>query len=275
MSLLDPNSLFLFDFGGIPIRIWDILDLFIVGLLIFQIYKLLRGSIAFNIFIGVILLYIVYWIVREMEMNLLSSVLSQFVSVGVLMLLIVFQPEVRRFFLLIGHSTLKQRSNFLRRLIEGNINTVEGEEKQIQVEAISKAILNMSKKRIGALIVFTNHLSLEYFSDSGVIIDAQISQLLIESIFAKDSPLHDGAMIISDGKIRAASCVLPLSLDGQGILKTGGLRHRAGVGATENSEVVVFIVSEENGHIAFAKAGNLEKNLDEAQLKERLLKHYH
>ncbi|MEM1323220.1 MAG: diadenylate cyclase CdaA [Bacteroidota bacterium] len=261
----------LFEIGFLPVRIWDILDILIVGFLMYQIYKLLRGSIAFNIFIGVILIFVVWWLVGVLKMDLLSSLLSQFVSVGVIMLLIIFQPEVRRFLLLLGNSTLRQRSNFLSSLLDRNIEVKEG--KQQHIQEIKKAMLRMSRQKTGALIVLSRNTNVEVFSNSGVLIGAQISQPLIESIFNKDSPLHDGAMIISGGKIRAASCVLPISAS-QGLPKSAGLRHRAAVGVSESSEVAAFIVSEENGKISMAFEGKLHGNLDETKLTERLMEHY-
>ncbi|MEM8908283.1 MAG: hypothetical protein AAGD05_10600 [Bacteroidota bacterium] len=134
----------LFDIGFLSIRIWDILDILIVGYLMYQIFKLLRGSIAFNIFIGVILVFVVSWLVRALEMDLLSQILGQIVSVGVIMLLIIFQPEVRRFLLLLGNSTLRQRSNFFSRLIDKNLRTNEEEQHQQQIQAIKKALVRMS-----------------------------------------------------------------------------------------------------------------------------------
>ena len=260
-----------FEIGFLPIRIWDILDILIVGYLIYQIYKLLRGSVAFNIFIGVILIYILSWLVKMLDMDLLSSLLGQFVSVGVLMLLIVFQPEVRRFLLILGNNTLRQRSNFFNRLLSGKLNIFESEVLTENAEAINKAILRMSRTKTGALIVFANNLNLEYFSNSGVILDAKISQPLIESIFNKESPLHDGAVVISNNKIHAASCVLPLSSNPD-LPKSAGLRHRAAVGVTEHSSVTAFIVSEETGTISYAENGNLARKISEKRLKELLSK---
>ena len=261
-----------FEIGFLPIRIWDIIDILIVGYLIYQIYKLLRGSVAFNIFIGVILIYVLSWLVKMLQMDLLSSLLGQFVSVGVLMLLIIFQPEVRRFLLILGNNTLRQRSNFFNRLLSGRFNIFESEEVPSQnVEAIFKAILRMSRIKTGALIVFANNLNLEFFSNSGVPLEAKISQPLIESIFNKESPLHDGAVIISDNKIHAASVVLPLSSNPD-LPKSSGLRHRAAVGVTENTNVSAFIVSEESGAISYAEHGKLARKISEKRLRELLMK---
>lgn len=259
-----------FEIGFLPIRIWDILDILVVGYLIYQIYKLLRGSVAFNIFVGVILIYILSWLVKMLHMDLLSSVLGQFVSVGVLMLLIIFQPEVRRFLLILGNNTLRQRSNFFGRLLSGKLNIFENDVLSQNAEEVSKAMLRMSKTKTGALIVFTSNLNLEYFSNSGVVLDAKISQPLIESIFNKESPLHDGAVIISDNKIHAASVVLPLSSNPD-LPKSAGLRHRAAVGVTENTNVSVFIVSEETGYVSYAVEGKLTRKISEKRLNELLV----
>jgi uncharacterized protein (TIGR00159 family) len=263
-----------FEIGFLPIRIWDIIDILIVGYLIYQIYKLLRGSVAFNIFVGVILIYILSWVVKMLQMDLLSSLLGQFVSVGVLMLLIIFQPEVRRFLLILGNNTLRQRSNFFNRLLSGKLKIFEDDVLTQNAEAIQKAMLRMSRTKTGALIVFASNLNLEYFSNSGVILDAKISQPMIESIFNKESPLHDGAVVISNNKIHAASCVLPLSSNPD-LPKSAGLRHRAAVGVTENSNVTVFIVSEETGIISYASEGRLSRNIPESKLRELLIKHIH
>jgi len=265
-------SFYLFEIGFLPIRIWDILDILIVGYLMYQIYKLLRGSIAFNIFIGVIFIFVLWWLVGVLKMDLLSSVLSQFVSVGVLMLLIIFQPEVRRFLLILGNNTLKQRSNFLSSILDSSRNIKEGD-KQQHIQEIKKAIMSMSRTKTGALIVFTSNLNLEVFSNSGVPINGMISQMLLESIFNKESPLHDGAVIIANGKIVSASSVLPLSAS-QGLPQAAGLRHRAAVGVSENTTVAAFVVSEENGTIAVAYEGKLKGNLDESTLAKKLMEYY-
>ena len=262
--------IYLFDIGFLSIRIWDVLDILIVGYLIYQIYILLRGSIAFNIFIGVVLLYALWWLVGALKMDLLSTVLGQFVSIGVLMLIIIFQPEVRRFLLLLGNSTLRQRSNFLGRLLDKQF--VPTEKNQLFVIAIQKAILVMSKEKTGALIVVSNNDTLQHISDTGVKLDAQISQPLLESIFNKESPLHDGAVIITNRKIAAASCILPVS-DTSNLPTSIGLRHRSGIGVTENADVAAFIVSEETGNIAYAYKGKLSSKLNETKLHELLKKH--
>lgn len=258
----------MFDLGFLTIRFWDIIDILIVGYLMFQIYKLLRGSLAFNIFVGVILLYVVWWLVGILQMDLLSALLDQVVGVGVIVIFIIFQPEIRRFLLMIGNTTLQQRSNFWQRLL--NRNRVErAEEKEAAVKAIKSAMVRLSKSKTGVLIVLARNVNMEGISSSGTLMNAEISQSLLESIFNKESPLHDGAVIISDGKVLAAGCVLPVS-DNPHLPKSVGLRHRAAVGITERTTATSFIVSEETGNISFATEGRLTRNLTAEKLSDLL-----
>ncbi|MEQ8706839.1 MAG: diadenylate cyclase CdaA [Phaeodactylibacter sp.] len=263
--------IYLFDIGFLPVRIWDVLDIIIVGYLMYQIYKLLRGNIAFNIFVGVLTLYVVWWLVNQLEMDLLSAVLDQFVSVGVIIIIIIFQPEVRRFLLFLGNTTLRQRSNFLGRILDRNLENTE--EKVRQLRALRSAIVRMSKRQTGALIVLAGNLDLDGLVSSGVAMDADITEPLLESIFNKHSPLHDGAVIISNGRIQSASCVLPVS-ENPNLPSSAGLRHRAAVGITERANVAAFIVSEETGYISIAAEGELRRKLDEQELKSLLSEYY-
>ena len=263
--------IYLFNIGFLPVRIWDILDILIVGYLMFQIYRLLRGNIAFNIFIGVLTLYVIWWLVNQLEMDLLSAVLDQFVSVGVIIIIIIFQPEVRRFLLFLGNSTLRQRSNFVGRILDRNL---ENSEQRVQhMQSIKAAILRMGRHKTGALIVLTKKSSLDGLISAGVTMDASISESLIESVFAKDSPLHDAAMVISNGRIKAASCILPVS-ENPNLHKSAGLRHRAAVGISERARVAAFIVSEETGGVAYAYGGKLERKLSDQRLTDLLNIHF-
>lgn len=263
--------IYLFNIGFLPVRIWDVLDILIVGYLMYQIYKLLRGNIAFNIFVGVLLLYVVWWLVNQLQMDLLSAVLDQFVSVGVIVIIIIFQPEVRRFLLFLGNNTLRRRSNFLGRFLDQNLENTE--EKARQLRALRSAMVRMGKRKTGALIILAGNLDLEGLVNSGVEVGADISEPLLESIFNKHAPLHDGAVIISNGKIKMASCVLPVS-ESPNLPSNAGLRHRAAVGITERANVVAFIVSEETGHISMAVEGKLRYKLTPDELKSLLSEHY-
>jgi uncharacterized protein (TIGR00159 family) len=230
----------------------------------------LKGSIAFNIFIGLMLLYVTWWLVSALKMQLLSTFLSQFVSVGVILLIIIFQPEIRRFLLDLGNSTLKRRSNLLKRLIDTNLQ--DNIEQNKIVFAIKEAILNLSSRKTGALVVFNKGLDQSVISQSSVTLNANVNAGILESIFHKDSPLHDGAVIIQSNKIESASAVLPVS-ENQHLPKGIGLRHRAGVGITENSDAATIIVSEENGKISTAYKGSLQLDCTEKDLESFIRSH--
>lgn len=254
-----------FKIGFLPVRIWDILDILIVGYLMFQIYRLLKGNIAFNILIGVVMLFITWELVKQLEMVVLEAALERFAGVGVIIIVIIFQQEIRRFLLLLGNTTLKQRGQFLRRILDRNLKPSDSNSSDR--EAIKNAVLRMGKKRIGALIVFTKEIGLESIIDTGVQLDALISQNLLESIFAKTSPLHDGAVLLGKDRIIAASCILPVS-ENMDLPSSAGLRHRAALGVTERFEVSSLIVSEENGYISFSKNGVLRRKLSEEEIEK-------
>lgn len=262
----------MFEIGFLTVHFWDILDILIVGYLLSQLYRLLRGSIAFNIFIGVLLLYVVSWLVRQLGMDLLEAVLTEFVDLGVIIIVIIFQPEVRRFLLFLGNSTLRQRSNMLDRLMNRS-QFASSEQRDRQIRSVKASVLRMARQHVGALIVLSKNVDMEGIVSSGIQLDAVITEPLIESIFNKESPLHDGAVLITGGKIKAASCVLPVS-DNPNLPKSSGLRHRAGVGVTERANVAALIVSEETGRVSFAYNGQLERYLSEQRLTELLNEHY-
>ena len=221
--------------------------------------------------IGVVLLYAIWWLVNTLDMDLLSLILGQFVSVGVIVLIIIFQPEVRRFLLVLGNTTLKRRSKLFGDLLSSSMDP--SQDKQKKLLAIKSAIVNMSKQKLGALIVITDQFSVVNYSNSGTYIGAEVSQPLLESIFKKESPLHDGAVVITEGKINSASVILPDS-ENQYLPKIWGLRPRAGVGATENTAALSLIVSEENGDISYAREGRLVRKLTEEELYEVITRYY-
>lgn len=260
----------LFEIGFLEVTIWDILDVLIVGFLIYQIYKLLRGSLAFNIVVGLGLLFLVANIVTYLGMDMLSTILNSFVSLGLLALLIVFQPEVRRFLIVLGRGTIAGRENIVRRFLGREWNI---EYNNATIQSVLRSIQGFSKTKTGALIVFSRDANVVSFSSSGVVLEADISSKLLESIFNKESPLHDGAVIINDNKIHAASCVLPVS-DNPNLPDTLGLRHRAAVGVTETTDVLALIVSEETGTFSIARGGKITSDLSLKQIENRLKKMY-
>lgn len=259
---------FLIQIGFMNVTVWDILDVLIVGYLIFQIYKLLKGSLGFNIFLGIVLIYILWWVVSALGMPLLKTFLGQFISVGMIALLIVFQPEVRRFLIFVGQGSMQK--SFWERIFGKELGS-SGHQKEKQIREIVKATEVMASDKTGALILFSIGSALEGLYSSGVKLNADISAQLILSIFSKTSPLHDGATIISDAQIIAASCVLPVS-DRPGIPQSLGLRHRAALGITETANVVAFIVSEESGQISYARRGELTQDISLEQMTKLLKK---
>ncbi len=249
----------------ITLRFLDVIDIFITAFLLYQLYKLLKGTIAINILIGVFFVYIIWLTVRFLHMQLLGSILGQFMSVGVIVIIIVFQQELRRFFLVIGSRYMKSSTKISINSFFADKHTDHYQKQVIDTaHIVGETLVNMAKSKTGALIAFTRKSELESIVNSGVIINANISKSLIKSIFFKNSPLHDGAMIIKDNKILAARCLLPLTnrIDLPGHY---GLRHRSAIGLTENTDAFIFIVSEETGNISFSVDGEIRevKNKDD------------
>ena len=262
---------FLVDISFLDLDLWDILDILIVSYLIYHIYRLLKGSVAFNIFVGLLLVYVAWWLVSTLEMQLLSTFLSQFVSVGVILLIIIFQPEIRRFLLDLGDSTLKQRSHFLRKFFDsGWVDTTETD---VHKRELTEAVSYFGRNKIGALIVFGQTSEMHPYIRTGKTLQANLSAGLLESIFQKDSPLHDGAVVLIAGKIHSASCILPVS-ENRNLPGGVGLRHRAAVGVTEQFDVACLIVSEETGKISTAYAGNLDFRIDQDHLNNFIQSHF-
>lgn len=248
----------------ITFGIKDFIDILLVAILLYYSYKVMRSSGSINVFAG-ILIFVVIWLLvtQVLEMRLLGSILDKFVSVGVLVLVILFQDEIRRFLLLIGSH---QHVSALVKLFAGAKQEMVSHD---DIMPIVLACMNMSKRRIGALIVIERNFPLNDIIRTGEDIDAKINQRLIENIFFKNSPLHDGAMIISKRRIKAAGCILPVShnLD---IPKELGLRHRAALGVSQESDAQAIIVSEETGAISIAYRGQYYLRLNAEELERRL-----
>ncbi len=247
----------------------DLVDILLVAVLLYQLYRLVRGTAALNIFIGVAIFYVFYRIVRMLELDLFSSILVKFIDVGVIALLIVFQQELRRFFLFIGTYNVLGNDRFRKALFSWGDNA---KETTLDINAVVKACRNMSAARTGAIIVITRGNDLKFYTNTGDPVEARVSVRMIESIFFKNSPLHDGAVIVTNNTIRAARCVLPVT-ENTDFPAHLGMRHRAAVGITENTDAVALAVSEQTGEIAFAKEGEMETNISPERLKELLEKH--
>lgn len=259
---MDTSLLTLF----ISIRILDIIDILLVALLLYQIYMLIRGTVAINIFVGIFILYIFWLVVRALNMELLSGILGQIIGVGVIALIIVFQQEIRRFLLLIGSRYLARKTFSLERLL---FLKTEKFDSKVNIEAIIRASRNMIEKKIGAIIVITIKSNLQLYAETGDIINAETSSRLIESIFFKNSPMHDGAMIIKDNLIYAVRCILPLT-DKTDLPSSYGLRHRAAIGISDITDALVIVISEETGKMAFIKEGEINEDINTQKLREFL-----
>jgi len=262
-------ALFLFRVGFLEIGFADVLDILVLTILLFFVYRLLKGSLAFNIFVGLLVLSLIYFIVQALEMKMMEQILGQFLGAGLVLLVIIFQPEIRRFLFFLGRNTGIGDQKFWNRLIKRSRE--KKSDNEYLVNAIARALQNMARTKTGALMVFTDVGEEKFFANTGVPIHGDISSKLIESIFDKNVPLHDGAMVIADGKILAAGCVLPVSENPE-LPNRVGMRHRAAVGITENIEAHVFIVSEERGKISYAYRSNIKMNISGTTLKELLRK---
>jgi TIGR00159 family protein len=248
-------------------RLLDVIDIFLVAVILYYVYSLIRGTIAVNILIGLGLIYVIFILVRQFNMHLLTEIFGGFISVGSLALVVVFQQEIRRFLIHIGKNISVRRKNLLWSIF---VNKKAAErDNRANLKPVIDACRSMSKSYTGALLVFAKYFDEEYYQSSGEYLDAQLSKRLLESIFQKNSPLHDGAVVIVDFKVKTASCVLPLS-DSEDLPLHFGLRHRAAIGVTEVSDAVAVVVSEETGEISFAKDGNVNMNISHEELEELL-----
>ena len=246
----------------IKFGIVDIVDILLVAFILYYLYKLIKGTAAIRIIAGVILIVLLWFFVDAIKMKLLSAILGQVIGVGVIVLVIVFQPEIRRFLLLLGNRYTKNK-------IFNYIVTVKnvGEYTKDSIEKISIAAIEMSKSKTGALIVISRNSSLKSFTDHGEIINAEINVSLLKNLFFKDSPLHDGAVFIEKNKIYAAKCILPVSENSE-LQQSYGLRHRSALGMAEVSETIVIVVSEQTGDISIAHDSKIFKLTNKDRLSQ-------
>jgi diadenylate cyclase len=243
----------LFKIGFLEVSWVDFVDIALVSVLLYQIYKLIRGSIAVNIFLGILALYLVYLIVNAAQMELLSTILGQFMNVGVLAMIILFQPEIRKFLLVIGRGT-----EFRENIFKTIANWRHEYHDDFDVGEVLEAIKNLKTSKTGA----------------GDALDSEVNKRLLLSIFNKNSPLHDGAAIIHKGRIKAARCVLPVS-ENDHIPASYGLRHRAAIGMSENTDTLVMAISEETGRLLLARNGKYLRSLKLKQVEQKILEYLH
>ncbi len=261
----------IFNFYDWKFTLVNCIDVLLVIGILHQLYRLLKGSLAFNMLIGLITIYIFWLVVKYFKMPLLEWTLGEFTKVGFLAILIVFQQEIRKFLLIVGkRSFLAEKKSIFRFLpwnwkIEKSFHT--------DFEEIVDACEFLAETHQGAIIVMPKTSEMKFIGTSGEIIDAHITKRLLISIFNKYSPLHDGAVIIASSKIKAANAVLPVS-DNPDIQNKYGLRHLSAIGITEQTDAIVLVVSEEKGTVAIAKEGKLIEHLNRIQIIQFLNKEF-
>lgn len=253
----------------VDIRVIDIIDILLVAFIMYQVYYLIKGTVAFNIFLGISLVLMLYFLVNVLQMKLLSSILGALIGGGAIALIILFQQEIRRFLVYLGTRYFPNKrfnlESLLRRQTEGT--------SKLRIASLHKACANMAKTKTGALIVISRDSSLSLYTETGDILNANISSRIIESVFMKNGPLHDGAIVIEGNSIVAARCILPFTNNTE-LPPHFGMRHRAGLGISEDTDAFVIIISEERGDIAIAENGKLTSKVSVEQLWHILQKEF-
>ncbi|MEK7718439.1 MAG: diadenylate cyclase CdaA [Bacteroidota bacterium] len=245
----------------IHLKFLDLLDIFFVAILLYELYGLVRGTVTFSIFLGIFIVFMVWIVVRALKMELLGSILSNLFGVGMIAIIVVFQQEIRRFLLMLGNSYRNNKNISIGSLIAGQFRNISPS----GIKSIVDACIQMSKSRTGALIVIARANELKEYIRTGEFIDAEIRTDLISSIFFKNSPLHDGACIVTSNRIQAVRCILPVS-SSQEIRPALGLRHRAAIGMSEVTDAFTIVVSEETGRISISENGKLMENVSPDEL---------
>lgn len=256
--------IYAFKIGFLDIGFKDILDILLVTLLLTQVYKLMRGTVAIRVFMGFIVLYLIYLVVGALEMELLTSILGQFMGVGVIAAIILFQQEIRKFLLIVGRTNLFEEGKLIRNV---KFWSSSGKTRRANITPIVEAVKSLAGSNTGALIVLSADSPLKFYAESGDEMDSLLSKRLLMAIFNKYSPLHDGAVIIHNDRIVAARCILPVT-ERDNIPAQYGLRHRAGVGMSENTETLIVVVSEETGQISTMRNGEVMHNISSQELRK-------
>jgi len=251
----------------IPLSILDLIDIVLVAIVLYQLYRLIRGTAALSIFLGIFLVYIFWLVVKALNMELISSMMGQVIGVGVIALIIVFQQEIRRFLLLIGSKYLGKGAFSFEKLF--STGSPVSRTRQISIEEIVRAVESMAESKTGALIVLARRNTLELYTEGGEILNSVISAELLKTIFFRNTPLHDGAVIIEEGKILSARCVLPVN-DNPNLPPRFGMRHRAALGISEQTDALVIVVSEERGKISLVDKGEITENIKPNDLRQLL-----
>ena len=254
------NSLFILflSFG-----ITDAIDIFLVAIMLYQLYKMVKGTAAVNVFIGLALIYIVWIIVRAFELKLLGSILGKFINVGVIAVMVVFQQEIRKFLLYIGSNEFIKNKSW-KTIFSNQSETAS--RFILDVDSVVNACFNMSESKTGALIIISRKSDLKFYVNTGEMVDSALTDKMLENIFYKNSPMHDGAVIIKDNRIIAARCVLPVT-ENENFPSHFGMRHRAAVGLTETTDALAITVSEQTGNVSLTINGEINSNLNRDKLR--------
>lgn len=247
--------------GFVPFSFVDLVDIFLVATVMYWIYRTTKGTNAPYILTGIVIIYFVWVVVKALNMELLSTILGQLVSVGVIALVIIFQPEIRRFLQMIG---MRQKSlNFITRIF-----SIGEDVAPVHTAPIVTACREMAETKTGALIVISQQSDLKLITEGGIAIDAKVSTSLLKNIFFKNAPLHDGAVVIEGDRVVAAKCILPVTQSD--VPKEYGTRHRAALGLSEISDAIVVVVSEETGGISIAQSGSIRRDIEPRMLQQAL-----
>lgn len=245
--------------------ITDAIDILLVAIMLYQLYKMVKGTAAVNVFIGLALIYVIWIVIRAFELKLLGSILGKFINVGVIAVMVVFQQEIRKFLLYIGSNEFVKNKNW-KNIFSINKNENGNGEYVLDADAIINACFSMSETKTGALIIVSRKSDLKFYVNTGELIDSALTDRMLENIFYKNSPLHDGAVIVKDNRIVAARCVLPVT-EKENFPSNFGMRHRAAVGITETTDAIAITVSEQTGAVSLTTKGEINSNLNKDKLR--------
>lgn len=245
--------------------ITDAIDILLVAIMLYQLYKMVKGTAAVNVFIGLALIYVVWIIVRAFELKLLGSILGKFINVGVIAVMVVFQQEIRKFLLYIGSNEFIKNKNW-KTIFSFSGQSTASSRFVLDADSVINACFNMSETKTGALIIISRKSDLKFYVNTGEMVDSALTDKMLENIFYKNSPMHDGAVIIKDNRIIAARCVLPVT-ENENFPSHFGMRHRAAVGLTETTDALAITVSEQTGNVSLTVNGEINSNLNRDKLR--------
>jgi diadenylate cyclase len=248
----------------ISFGITDAIDILLVAIILYIVYTLVKGTSAITIFAGLVFIYLAYIIIKAFDLKLLSTILGKFIDVGVILIMIIFQQEIRKFLLFIGSNEFLRNIKW-KNIFQLNFSDTAASEIILDIEEVATACFNMSTSKTGALIIIAKKTDLKFYVNTGDIIDSGLSGRMLENIFYKNSPLHDGAVIIKDNRILAARCVLPVT-EKENFPAHYGMRHRAAVGITENTDALAVSVSEQTGAVSLTFKGEINAQLTKEKL---------